>query len=189
MTAVRGTAPSSALDAGSTSRPSDSKSTDALEQAQAILGSPPDVLARLWEKVDALARHRKIDPELRRDLMRVAEKVYPTLAEQIMLELDVATPAAVLEAHEHELIEDRPSLGAFPRRDSPEAPTAAEWLREDARRLRRVTLEVARFTTDDRLVAESVLSLAETLELEFDLAVDIIASALRDARHPLAVAR
>jgi hypothetical protein len=159
-----------------------------LDQARALLDADPDVLAQLWAKVDALAKHRRIDRELRRNILRVAEKVEPTLVEQLKLELDEATPAAVLGAHP-ELVEDRPALGAFPRRDSIEAPTVDEWLKEDPRRLRGVVFEACRFTKDDRRVAEGVLSLAETLGLDLHLAADIVGYALRDARYPQAATR
>jgi hypothetical protein len=158
-----------------------------LDQARAVLDAPPEVLERLWQTVSALAAHRKVDPELRRDLLRVAAKVAPNLVPQIKKELDEAVPSAVLEAHQDQLVLDRPSLGAFPRRDTLEAPTVDEWLKEDPRRLRGVVLEVARFCGDDRLVVESVLGLAETLGVDGHLAADIIGYALRDARHPQAV--
>jgi hypothetical protein len=160
-----------------------------LDQARAVLDGPPGVLEALWAKVDELARHRKIQPELRRDLLRVAERVDPELAERLEDELDEAVPAAVLEAHWRELVPDRAALGAFPRRDCTEAPTALEWLLEDPLRLRNVTLEIARFTKDDRLVAESVLGLAEQLGIDPELAVDVVTHGLIDARHPVAVAR
>jgi hypothetical protein len=147
------------------------------------------VLARLFEKVDALARHRKIDPDLRAAIVRVAEGVDPNLAGQLARELDEATPAAVLAGHAGELIEDRPSLGAFPARDKPSDFSIENWLREDPRRLRGVTLEVCRFTNDNRVVVEGVLQLAEAIGIELRLAGDIIGSALREARHPEAVAR
>ncbi|MGD0944279.1 MAG: hypothetical protein ABR972_08405 [Acidimicrobiales bacterium] len=159
-----------------------------LDQARALLDADPDVLCRLWQKVDALAKHRKLDPELRGNILRVAEKVEPTLVEQLKIELDEATPAAVLEAHP-ELIEDRPALGAFPRRDSIEAPTVDEWIREDSRRLRGVVFEACRFCKDDRRVAEGALGLAETLGLDLHLAADIVGYALRDARYPQAAIR
>ncbi len=160
-----------------------------LDQARAVLDGPPGPLEALWAKIDALAKHRKIQPELRRDILRVAEKVDPALAERLEDELDEAVPAAVLEAHAHELIEDRPSLGAFPRRDTLEAPTVAEWLREDPRRLRGVVFEMARFCRDNRRVAEGALSLAEALGIDGHLAADITGYALRDARQPQAAAK
>jgi hypothetical protein len=165
------------------------RETPDLDQARAVLAGPPEILARLWETVDELWRHRQIDPELRRDILRVAAKVGPDLVAQLEDELDEVVPAAVLEAHAHELIPNRAALGAFPRRDSIEAPTASEWLTEDPLRLRNVTLEIARFSKDDRLVAESVLGLAELLGIDPDLAVDVVTHGLIDARHPAAVAR
>ena len=163
--------------------------TSDLDQARALLAAPADVLARLFEKVEALHRHRRIDRELRRDILRVAGRIDPALVEQLKLELDEATPAAVLEAHQAELIPDRPALGAFPRRDTLEAPTVDKWLREDPRRLGGVVHEVARFCRDDRRVVESVLALAESLGLNLHLAADIIGCALRDTRHPQAAAQ
>ncbi|MFZ2055928.1 MAG: hypothetical protein WAV54_00775 [Acidimicrobiales bacterium] len=160
-----------------------------IDQARAVLDAPIEVLERLWAKVDALAKHRKIDPELRADILRVAGRIDPDLVGQLKRELDEAVPAAVLEAHAHELIEDRATLGAFPRRDTLDAPTVEEWLREDPRRLRGVVFEMARFCGNDRRVAEGVLSLAETLGIDGHLAADITGYALRDARQPQAVAQ
>jgi hypothetical protein len=160
-----------------------------VDQARALLDAEPDVLAKLWQQVDALWRHRAIDPELRVAILRVAQHVDPALVSQIERELDEATPAAVLEAHQDELIEDRSTLGAFPRRDAIEVPTVSEWIAEDPRRLRGVVFEACRFTSDDRRVAEGVLSLAGTLGIDLHLAADIVGYALRDARHPEAVAK
>jgi hypothetical protein len=165
------------------------ESTADLDQARVLLAAPPDVLARLFEMTEALARHRRIDPELRRRLLHVAEKFDPALVEQLALELDAATPAAVLEAHAHELIPDLPALGAFPRRDTLEAPTVGEWLKENPRRLRGVVLESCRFCQDDRRVVEGALQLAKDVGIELRLAGDIIGPALRDARQPSAMAK
>jgi hypothetical protein len=80
-------------------------------------------------------------------------------------------------------------LGAFPRRDTIEALTAGEWLKEDPRRLRGVLFEACRFSKDDRAVVEGVLQLAENVGIDLRLAGDIVGAALRDARHPQAVAQ
>jgi hypothetical protein len=160
-----------------------------LDQARAVLDADPDVLARLWEKVDALAKHRKIDPELRADILRVAGRIDPDLVGQLKRELDEAVPAAVLEAHAHELIEARLTLGAFPSSTKLEGANLEDWLRRDPRRLRGVVFEVAQFCADDRRVVESVLQLAESLEIDLQLAVDVVGYALRDARHPQAIAQ
>ena len=160
-----------------------------LDQARAVLDADPDVLARLWEKVDALAKHRKIDPELRADILRVAGRIDPDLVGQLKRELDEAVPAAVLEAHASELIEDRLTLGAFPSPAKLEGASLEDWLRQDPRRLRGVVFEVAQFCADDRRVVESVLQLAENLEIDLRLAVDVVGYALRDARHPQAIAQ
>jgi hypothetical protein len=162
---------------------------DDLDQARALLDGPPEGVEKLWSKVNDLAQHRRIDPELRRDLLRVAERVAPGLVGQITLELDYAVPAAVLEAHQDELIENRRSLGAFPRRESLEAPTPEEWIVADPRRLRALTFEIARFTTDDQRIAEPVLTLAEALGIDQRLAIDVTAAALRDVHRLAAVAR
>jgi hypothetical protein len=162
---------------------------DDLDVARALLAAPYDVLARVWERLDALAKHRKIDFELRRRILRVAEKVAPTLVEQLELELDVAAPAAVLAAHQTELIPDRPALGAFPAASKMTAPSIDAWIIEDPTRLRGVVAEVARFCKDDRRVVESVLVLADQLGIDQHLAGSIIGPALRDVRHPKAAAQ
>jgi hypothetical protein len=160
-----------------------------VDQARALLDAEPDVLAQLWAAVDGLARHRKVDPELRADILRVAAKVDPALAEQISRDLDEASPAAVLEAHASELIEDQPTLGAFPSSDRLTATSIEAWLREDPLRLRGVLLEACRFCQDDRLVVESTLQLAKDVGIDLHLAADVVSHALMDARQPQAVAR
>jgi hypothetical protein len=163
--------------------------TGDIDQARALLEGAPDVLAKLWLKVDELWRHRRIDPELRRDILRVAAKIAPALVGQLEDELDEAVPAAVLEAHWRELIPDRPTLGAIPGPGRLTAPSIEDWLREDPRRLRGVVLEAARFCADDRRVVEGALSLAFELEINLSLAGDIVGQALIDARHERTVAK
>ena len=41
---------------------------DDLDQARALLDGPPEGVEKLWSKVNDLAQHRRIDPELSRDL-------------------------------------------------------------------------------------------------------------------------
>jgi hypothetical protein len=139
--------------------------------------------------LDAEWQQRRIDPELRAAILRVAAKVAPDSIAQIEHELDEAIPAVVLEARQAELVENRPTLGAFPRRDTLSAPTADEWLREDPLRLRGVVFEACRFSDNDRQVAEGAVKLADSLGIDLRLAGDIIGAALRDARHPQAVAQ
>ncbi len=163
-----------------------------LDRARVMLDAPGEYLEKLWARVNDLAEHRKIQPELRAGILRVAEQIDPALAEQLRHELDEATSAAVLEAHQDELIPDRPTLGAFPTSDRLTAPSIEDWLREDPTRLRGVTFEVARFTKDDRAVATSVLTLANALEIDLKLAGDVVAHALIDvhaARDHEGVAR
>jgi hypothetical protein len=112
-----------------------------LYQERTILDAPPGVLEALWQKVNDLAKHRKIQPELRRSILRVAAQVDPTLAEQISRELDEAVPGAVIEAHQDELIPNKPTLGAFPSPAKLEGASLEGWLREDPRRLRGVVFE------------------------------------------------
>jgi hypothetical protein len=148
----------------------ETKAPDELLDAARALLAAPSAIEALWARVNDLNEHRKLDPELRKALLRLAEKIS-------------------LAGHFTELVEDKPAMGAFPRRDSMEAPTVEEWLREDPRRLRGVTLEIARFSSDDRVVAEAVLSLAEAVGIDQRLAIDVTAHALRDARQHRAVAR
>jgi hypothetical protein len=160
-----------------------------LDQAREFLDGPPEVVEALWAKMVELWRHRKIDPELRAAIIHIAERVCPELVDRLKHELDQFVPAVVLEAHQDELIEDKPTLGAFPCAGTMSAPSIEVWLIEDPRRLRQVTLEVARFCADDRQVAESVLELAHDLEIDLNLAAGIVGHALLDARHPQAVAK
>lgn len=160
-----------------------------LAQARAILDAPPAVLEALWQKVTDLAKHRRIDPGLRSDILRVAEQVDPDLVEQLKHEMDEAVPSAVLEAHQDELIPDRLTLGAFPMAGKLPAPSIEEWLREDPRRLRGVLIEASRFCRDDRQLVESTLQLAKDVGIDLKLAADVVSHALMDARQPQAVAR
>ncbi len=153
-----------------------------IDQARAILDSDPDILERLWQKVDDLAKHRRIDPELRADILRVAEQIDPALAEQLERELDLAAPAVVLAAHEDELVPNRPTVGAFPPADNITAPSIEDWFREDPTRLRGLVLEASRFTTDEKLVVEGVLELAFRIGIDRQLAVDVTTHALIDSR-------
>jgi hypothetical protein len=160
-----------------------------LDQARAVLDGPPGPLEALWQKVNELAEHRKVQPQLRCDILRVAEKVDPDLVAPIKKELDEAVPSAVLEAHQDELIPDKPTLGAFPTPDRLTAPSIEAWLLEDPRRLRGVLLESCRFSKDDRLVVQAVLQLAENVGIDLKLARDVVSHALMDARRCEEVAR
>src|ERR1035438_4373252 len=60
-----------------------------LDQARTILDAPPGVLEALWSRVNELAKHRRIDPQLRSDLLRVAEQIDPDLVPRLKLELDI----------------------------------------------------------------------------------------------------
>jgi hypothetical protein len=159
-----------------------------LDQARTILDAPLEVLEKLWQKVDALAKHRKIDPELRAAILRVAGHVDPALVPQLSAELDEFVPAVVLAAHAEELIEDRP-LSGFPAPGRVTAPSIEAWLIEDPRRLRGLVLEACRFSKDDRLVVTGVIQLAESLGIDLRLAGDIVTAALIDARRPQGVAQ
>ncbi len=187
MTPVDGNAPGPTPGAPAKTNPS---GDDLTSEARALLDSEPDVLCRLWEKVDDLWRHRRVDAGLRADILRVAAKVSPELVERLEQELDVATPAAVLEAYEHELIEDRPTIGAFPRPEMVlEVPGPGEWTASDPRRLRAIVFEVALFCKDDQRVAESVLGLAQMLGINLELAAGIVGHALLDVHHSQAAVR
>jgi hypothetical protein len=161
-------------------------------RAQTLLdGDHVDAIEKLWQEVTDLWRHRRVDVELRTDILRVAAKVSPELVDQLERELDVATPAAVLEAHP-ELIEDRPALGAFPSAEHLDgAPSVEDWYVADPRRLRAYVLEAYRFGSDEKVVVQSVLEFAYKLGIDLALAKDIVTHALIDARahHDEAVAR
>jgi hypothetical protein len=171
-------------------RTAELKARSDLALAQQLLAADPDVFTRVWERVDALARHRKVDPELRAAILRVAEKVAPDLVGQLKEELDLVVPAAVLEAHAHELIPDVPAVGAFLSAATPEAAVGpGEWVAGDPERLRGIVFEVCRFCKNNQQVAESVLELAQSLGIDLELAAGIVGHALLDARHPQAVAK
>lgn len=79
-----------------------------------------------------------------------------------------------------------PTIGyyrrAFPRRETPTGPGPLEWLAADPRRLSGVVREMSRFTTDWKAIAGAVAELADGAGIVEEVADEIIASAIRDAR-------
>ena len=73
----------------------------------------------------------------------------------------------------------RPALGAFPRRDTPDAPSVDQWLRDDPRRLAGVIVEAARFTDDLKCIVVGVTNLADRVGIDEEEADKIIAAAIR----------
>ena len=190
MTSGREAAPDLASGTTADTLVSTTGEKDSTSQARALLDDPdPNAIARLWEQVEDIWRHRRIDPELRADILRVAAKIDPALVEQLEREMDKAVPSAVLSAHQAELIPDQEALGAFPRSDKLTAPSIDTWLVEDPLRLRGVVLEACRFCRDDRLVVTAVMQLAERLCIDLELAKGVVCHALIDARRPQAVAK
>ena len=190
MTSVREAAPDLASGTTADTLVSTTGEENSTDHARALLDDPdPNAIARLWEQVEDIWRHRKIDPGLRSDILRVAAKIDPTLGAQLEREMDKAVPSAVLAAHQAELIPDRPALGAFPRSDKLAATSIDAWLVEDPLRLRGVVIEACRFCRDDRLVVTAVMQLAEQLGIDLELAKGVVCHALIDARRPQAAAK
>jgi hypothetical protein len=89
---------------------------------------------------------------------------------------------AELRDHWRERIPDRVALGAFPRRDTLEAPTATEIYTEDPSRLVAFVVEVRRFCGDELRVVEVAADFASKLGIPDDLAEASIAEGLGIAR-------
>jgi hypothetical protein len=117
-----------------------------------------------------------------RDLFHLADA--RRQREQAKAERELAELARRAEERDNwrTVIADRPALGAFPRRDNLEAPTATEWLSEDPSRLAAVVAEMSRFTADEAKVARTSLELAERLGIDENLAVEVVAEGIRQAR-------
>jgi hypothetical protein len=96
--------------------------------------------------------------------------------DRISANADEATMAALSDPA---LPTDRPVIGAFPMRTTVDSPTAAEWIREDPRRLAAVVMEMLRFTADVVKVARTSLELAERLGIDENLAVEVVAEGIR----------
>jgi len=75
------------------------------------LDNPDDVL-RAWAEAARILEHRKIDPELREAIIRVAIGLDEQTCDEILAELDRAVPAVVLEANFAALVPNRPAIGA-----------------------------------------------------------------------------
>jgi hypothetical protein len=163
---------------------------DADALAARLLELPADDLCAVVDRAEAIRAHRSIDPDLRSDVLRAVDRAVAAgrlpaaRANLVRAELDHSTPAAVLEAHADELIEDRPTLGAFPRaREGVEAPNLDEWLRSDPRRLGNVVREAIRFGGDLKSAVAAILAEADRLGIDPDVADEIVTSALRDSRQ------
>ena len=148
------------------------------------LDNPADV-DRLWELVQRRHEVQTIDPRLRADVLRAVDQalergaICDERAAAIKLELEEAHPAIVLAAHSHDLLENRPSIGAFPRRTSNESPTATEWVLEDPQRLGNVVHEMARFSSDLQVIVVHVLELAEAAGIDEEVADEVVRATLR----------
>lgn len=141
----------------------------------------------LEQALDELARRRALgdaDPPLRAALLRGCNRLDDRdarLASTIREELDAMHPHAVCAGRWRDLVEDRSSLGAFPRRDSLDAPTLEEWLQDDPRRLVRVVHEMLRFSHDLPRVTAAALELADRAGLDPELADKVVCAGLRAA--------
>lgn len=142
----------------------------------------PCAVEKVWNEIERRHAARTVDPELRRSILARLGDIDPAVADEIRQELGEMAPAVVLQAHLEELVPDKQALGAFPRRETLEAPTATEWLAEDPRRLAGVVREMSRFTTDRRLVVAAVLDLADAVGIEQGLADRIVCGALKSLK-------
>jgi hypothetical protein len=64
----------------------------------------------------------------------------------------------------------------------PLTPGPAEWATADPRRLTAITMQMCRFTRDDRRVAVGALELAEGIGIDEEVAIRAIATGIREAR-------
>lgn len=139
--------------------------------------------------VQRLREHQAIDPELRATILRRIDeavaigRITEAQGDAIRAELDEAVPAAVLNAHWREITPglDRPTIGAFPRRER-QAPDIAQWYRDDPRRLLAHMREVSRFTQDEDRILEAVAAFAERVGIPDDVAEDVLVEGLAQLR-------
>lgn len=71
---------------------------------------------------------------------------------------------------------------AFPRHGLPDAPDAAELLRQDPSRLAAVAHEMARFSTDLRAICQAAIDLADGVGIEEAVADQVVGHAIREIR-------
>jgi len=144
----------------------------------------PDEVLRLWEYVRRQRALQNVDPELREALLGRCALIAPELAATICAELEVAAPAAVLEAHWQEMIPNVAAIGAFraarqsPKGQSLRGATAA-WIREDPARLAQIVRRTAAATDNIRIVAEVAFEAAEEAGISSRDAKPVIVEALR----------
>ena len=94
MTATREAAPDLASGTTANTLVTTTDENDSTDQARALLDDPdPNAVARLWEQLEDIWKHRKIDPQLRADILRVAGRIAPALVEQLEREMDKVVPA------------------------------------------------------------------------------------------------
>jgi hypothetical protein len=102
---------------------------DHLHFARLLLDSSADVILTVVSEAERIHEHRLVDADLREDVLRVTAqalaegRVSEAEAATIREELDDVHPAAVLETWWRQIIPrlDRPTLGAFMRRDLDDA--------------------------------------------------------------------
>lgn len=132
---------------------------------------------------------RKVDPELRADIERVISealadnRIANEDATRLRHDLDEITPAAMLAANFHELVPNRPALGAYKhlRYELPKVDPLAEVRQrdhDDPTRLRGLVREIATFTDDREQIVRAAVAHAEACGISEETFVPIIAAAL-----------
>jgi len=75
-----------------------------------------------WQALERRRAVCRIDPELRHAIEVRCARLTPDFAEPILRELSELHPAVVLDAHFHELVPNRPTIGAVIRhRERPQS--------------------------------------------------------------------
>lgn len=151
-------------------------------------------LEAAWNVLERIRELRLIDPELRADMYRCAEERIANGSmtteenEELHLLLQEYPPAVVLEQWWEQLMPPyKPETGLLP---SPMPSLSLrdpllirdEWFRADPQRLAAFVREMSHATTDPTLLAEAALALALSLGIAHDVAMPIVAAALRDLR-------
>jgi hypothetical protein len=148
-----------------------------------------DDVARAWSEVERVLAVRATDPELRvalasaTDRALAAERIDEATADRIRDEMDEMSPAAVLEAHASELIEDR-ALGEVSSPPTRPVILVADELRarlrQDPGNLRHVVAFARGITTDTRRLVELSLAVSDAAGIDRDVAEKIILVELRE---------
>ncbi len=156
-----------------------------------------DSIARGWAAAERVLTIRAVDPELRRDVVRLLPLLDDETRAEIERLIDEVPPLTILR--EPSLFEalvaanhrghgpgcmacpeaSRSPIGALPRPEPPKIDTAADYRRDPARYLWSVVALAVRVTSNRRRVVESCLAVATAVGIDHEAAERIVLESLR----------